>query len=193
MRSWSWHMLYPSWASRAAHLIGVKWVVAAGHIRLVQPNMSQNTLIVPYKRRHTTSYNLHASYLAPRAICFKYRGQLKQRLIGFQSMTPKTTQNGKCFCAYRHSVALGPIIGSTRSTQGADTWMHARPMRQCVSKSNGLPIDVPLCFYYFQHAHHCVQKARGSWSMLHTTSTTFHTRLLSRIKGKWLHRYVLQI
>jgi hypothetical protein len=54
-------------------------------------------------------------------------------------------------------------------------------------KSKGFPINVPLCFYYFQHKHHCVQKARGARSILHTSSTTFHMHLLSRIKSKGLH------
>jgi hypothetical protein len=137
--------------------------------------MSQNTLIVPNKRRHTTSYNLHASNLALRTIRFKFHDRLKQRPIGFQSATLEPMQNNKCFCAYQHSVALDPITGSTQSMQGADTRMHTRPMHQCVSKSKGLMIDVPLCFYYFQHAHRRIQKVRGYWSTLHTAFTTFST------------------
>jgi hypothetical protein len=43
------------------------------------------------------------------------------------------------------------------------------------TKSKGLLIDAPYRFYYFQHAHWHVQKARGSWSTLHTNSTTFST------------------
>jgi hypothetical protein len=33
------------------------------------------------------------------------------------------------------------------------------------TKSKGLPIDAPHIFYYFQHALHHVQKARGSIGM----------------------------
>jgi hypothetical protein len=155
--------------------------------------MSQNTLIVLHKRRHTISYNLCVSNLALRAIRFKFCDRLKHHPIGFQSVTPETVQNDECFYAYRRSVALGPITCSTRSMQGVDTWTYARPMRQRISKSKGLPIDIHLCFYYFQHAHHRVQKLRGSRSMLHITSTTFHTRIPPHIKSKGLHRYVLQI
>jgi hypothetical protein len=75
---------------------------------------------------------------------------LKQRSISFQSATPETVQNDMRFYAYRHLVALSLIIGLTRSTPGTDTRMHARTTRQRVSKSKGLPIDVPLSFYYFQ-------------------------------------------
>jgi hypothetical protein len=89
-------------------------------------------------------------------------------------------------------MALDPITGSTRSTQGDDTQMDARPTRQCVSKSKGLPIDVPLCFYYFQHVQHRAQKRRGSRSMLHTTSITFST-CIAVFKKQGLHRYVLRI
>jgi hypothetical protein len=39
--------------------------------------------------------------------------------------------------------------------------------------NHGLPIDVPNHLLYFLHAYHHVQKARGSRSTLHTTSTTF--------------------
>jgi hypothetical protein len=54
-------------------------------------------------------YNLRDSNLALRAIRFKFRDRLKQCMIGFQSVTPKPAQNEKHFCAYRCSVALGPI------------------------------------------------------------------------------------
>jgi hypothetical protein len=33
------------------------------------------------------------------------------------------------------------------------------------TKSNGLPIDAPINFYYFHYTHHHVQKARGSIGM----------------------------
>jgi hypothetical protein len=69
-------------------------------------------------------------------------------------------------------VALGPVTGMNRSTQGADTRMHAWPMCQRVSKSKRGLIDAPLYFYYFQHVHRRVQKASDSRSMLHTPSTT---------------------
>jgi hypothetical protein len=124
--------------------------------------MSQNTLIVLHKRRHTISYNLCVSNLALRAIRFKFCDRLKHHLIGFQSVTPETVQNDECFYAYRRSVALGPITCSTRSMQGVDTWTYARPMRQRISKSKGLPIDIHLCFYYFQHAHRHIKKNQGA-------------------------------
>jgi hypothetical protein len=50
------------------------------------------------------------------------------------------------------------------------------------TKSKRLPIDVSLYFYYFQHAHRRIQKARSSRSMLHTTFITFHVCFPSRIK-----------
>jgi hypothetical protein len=43
------------------------------------------------------------------------------------------------------------------------------------TKSKGLQINAPYIFYYFQHAHHRVQKARVSISILHTASITFNT------------------
>jgi hypothetical protein len=145
--------------------------------------MSQNTLIVPHKRRDTVWYILHAPILALRAICFKFHDRLKQRSIDFQNVTPETVQNDKRFYAYRYSVVLSPIISSTRSTQGADTRMHAWPMRQRISKSKGLLIDVLLCFY-FQHVHRHVQKVRGSRSTLQTTSTTFSTHhFAQKVRG----------
>jgi hypothetical protein len=103
--------------------------------------------------------------LALRAIRFKYHDQLQQCSIGFQSATPETMQNYECFCTYQCLVALGPITGSTRSTKGVDTRTHRRPMCQRISKSKGLPTNVYLCFYYFQHIHRRVQKARGSRSI----------------------------
>jgi hypothetical protein len=42
------------------------------------------------------------------------------------------------------------------------------------TKSKGFLIDVPLCFHYFLHMHHHVQKARGSRSKLLSASTTFY-------------------
>jgi hypothetical protein len=41
------------------------------------------------------------------------------------------------------------------------------------TKSNGLPIDVPFCFYYCLHVHHHVQKARGFRSTYLFASTSF--------------------
>jgi hypothetical protein len=61
------------------------------------------------------------------------------------------------------------------------------------TKNKRLPIDIRLCFYYFHHAHHCVQKAWGYRSTYLSTSTTFHTCLPPRTKSKGLHRYVLQV
>jgi hypothetical protein len=130
-------------------MIDVERVVVVGRIRLVRPNMSQNTLIVHHKRRHTTSYNLHASNLALRAIRFKFHDWLKQRPIGFQSVTLETVQNDKHFCAYRCSVVLGSITGLTRLMQWVDTRMHTRPTRQRISKSNGLLIDTTYNFITF--------------------------------------------
>jgi hypothetical protein len=112
--------------------------------------------------------------LAHRAIRFKYHDRLQQRPISFQSATPETAQNDEHFYVYRRSVVLIPIIGSTRSMQGADTRMHTRLMCQRVSKNKGLPIDVSLCFYYFQHAHHRVQQARDSRLTYLFSSTTFN-------------------
>jgi hypothetical protein len=155
--------------------------------------MSQNTLIVPHKRRHIVLYNLCASNLALRATHFKFHDWLKHRSIGFQSTTPETTQNDRRFCAYRRSVALDLITGAARSTQETDTRTHTWPTHQRDSKSKGLPIDVPLCFYYFHTRIAVYKKWGGSRSTLHTSSTVFHTRLLSRIKVKGLHRYVLSI
>jgi hypothetical protein len=43
------------------------------------------------------------------------------------------------------------------------------------TKSKGLQINAPYIFYYFQHAHRRVQKARFSISMLDTASITFNT------------------
>jgi hypothetical protein len=137
--------------------------------------------------------NLRASKLALRAIRFKFHDRVKQCPIGFQSTTPETTQNDEYFCTYRHSVALGSITGVTRSMKGVDTRMHTRPMCQHINQSKGLLIDAPYNFYYFQPAHYRIQKARGSRSTLHTTSSTFHTCLPSCIKSKGLHRYVLHI
>jgi hypothetical protein len=55
-------------------------------------------------------YNLHASNLALRAIRFKFYDRLKQRSIGFQSVTAETAQNDKHFCTYRCSVAVTPHV-----------------------------------------------------------------------------------
>jgi hypothetical protein len=44
---------------------------------------------------------------------------------------------------------------------------HASPH----TKSKRLTIDIPLCFYYFQHMHRRVQKARSSRLMYHSAST----------------------
>jgi hypothetical protein len=44
-----------------------------------------------------------------RAIHFKFHDRLNHCPIGFQNMTPRTTQNDECFCAYRCSVKLHPI------------------------------------------------------------------------------------
>jgi hypothetical protein len=49
---------------------------------------------------------------------------------------------------------------------------------QChVQINQGLLIDIPNHLLYFLYVHHRERKARGSRSMLHTTSITFSTRI----------------
>jgi hypothetical protein len=104
----------------------------------------------------------------------------------FHSVTPKTAQNNEHFCAYRHSMVLHPIISVT-PIDARGKPMNARttnmPTRQHQSK--GLLIDVPLYFYYFLHVYHCIQKARGSWSM-YLSASTFYTHII--VYKKWRAR-----
>jgi hypothetical protein len=151
------------------------------------------------------------------AICFKFHDHINQLPINFQNVIPETVQGDKRFCESWWSTKL--CLNSNKrhwSTQGTYFRSHARSVNQRVKISKGLPIDAPYIFYYFQHARHHVQKARGSRSTLHTTSITFSpcvivykkqgapdrcsirllllsARALPHTKNKGLPRYVLQI
>jgi hypothetical protein len=127
------------------------------------------------------------------AIHFKFHDRINQRPINFQSVIPETTQGDKHFYASWRSAKLCPNSNKhLRSMQVAYFRSHTRSMNQRVNISQGLPIDVSNHLLYFQHAHHRVQKVRGSRSMLHTTSITFNT-CITAYKKQGVHRYVLRI
>jgi hypothetical protein len=119
------------------------------------------------------------------AIHIKFHDRINQRLISFQSTIPKTAQGDKCFCASWQFAKLYQNSNKCpRSTQGAYFGSRARPVNQHIKISKGLSIDVPNHLLCFQHAWHCVQKARGCRLMLHTYSVTFSTRIITYKKQR---------
>jgi hypothetical protein len=54
---------------------------------------------------------------------------------------------------------------------------HLLYMQRRVQISQGLLIDISNHLLYFLYVHHHEQKARGSWSTLHTTSIAFSTHI----------------
>jgi hypothetical protein len=69
---------------------------------------------------------------------------------------------------------------------------HLLYAQRLIQISQGLLIDVHNHPLYFLHAQRRERKARGSRSMLYTTSITF-SPCIAAYKKQGLHRYVLQI
>jgi hypothetical protein len=127
-------------------------------------------------------------------IRFKFHDQINQWPISFQSVIPGTTQGDKCFCASWQFVKFCPNSNKrSRLMQGAYFRSHARSVNQRIKISQGLPIDVTNHLLYFLHAHHQVQKARDSRSMLHAASTIFNMRITAYKKQGAPDRHSIQL
>jgi hypothetical protein len=159
-------------------MIGVKRIVAAGRIRLVQANMSQNTLIV-YTRgdiQRCTTYMIQTWLSRLSALSFAIdlnsaRSALKARPQRACKTTSVSVHADVQWCSAWSQTQLDRCKGLTHEhmhdqcTNASANERGSRSMYLSASitfstritayKSKGLPIDAPYNFYYFFiHAFH---------------------------------------